>query len=454
LRIRKGMKRKKLPNKRHKGLYLYCNECNKYFTYTKLTVKENDGKVIKKEPKCGKSKSKLSSCKNPEKHRYKSRLHYPGQNKKIISNTLSAETYNEAVIQAIAFEEEFKAKLSFTDVSEDTAKRVYLFDAQIRYLDFLNDIGVPEHKKVNRTDLYIKEIQKSLLLFNEALTKNKVNKKTMLVDRVNDDHVGYFHSYLLNDKEYQNKTYNNKMTDVKGFFKWSIKKFKLNVYNPFDDVRRRTVTVKRDTISENEFKKLLENISPKNGLALIGKTKRNRYKSYLKDGFELALHTGGRREEIVELKWNMIKEIENEPTYIAVSNLKVERQKGDGFNDNVAPKIIPVTKSLFKLLLRLGYNENKGSHEYILEPDRTKTSTAAIMDNLSKGFSHFYKQLDNDRNLQFKCLRKTYLTYLNSTLNGDTKSLSSHTSDEILQRHYIDERIINKAVKELEIFKV
>ncbi len=447
------MKRKKLPNKRHKGLYLYCNECNKYFTYTKLTVKENDGTVIKKEPECGKTKSKLSSCKTPEKHRYKSRLHYPGQNKKIASATLNAETYNEAVIQAIAFEEEFKAKLSFTELPNDTNKRVYLFDAQIRYLDFLNDIGVPEHKKVNRSDHYIKEIQKSLLLFNEALTKNKVNKKTMLVDRVNDDHVAFFHLYLLDDKQYQNKTYNNKMTYIRGFFKWTIKKFKLNIYNPFDDVRRRTVVVKKDTINGKEFMNLLNILSPEKGLIQVGKSTKNRYKSYLKDGFELALHTGGRREEIVELKWNMIKEIENEPTYIAVPNLKVERQKGDGFNDNVAPKIIPITKSLFKLLLRLGYNENKGSHDYILVPDRSKTSASAIMDNLSKGFSHFYKLLNTDRDLQFKCLRKTYLTYLNTTLSGDTKVLSSHSTDDILQKHYIDERIINKAVKELEIFK-
>ncbi|EDP94688.1 hypothetical protein U8527_07000 [Kordia algicida OT-1] len=446
------MKRKKLPSKRHKGLFLYCNECKKYFSYTKTTVKQGNGTVIRKEPECGKSKSKLSRCKSPEKHRYKSRLHYPGQNQRIISNTLNAETYNEAVTQAIAFEEEFKAKLSFTELPYDTNKRVYLFDAQIRYLDFLNDIGVPDHKKVNRSDHYKNEVKRSLLLFNEALTKNKINKKLMLVDMINDTHVGYFHSHLLVDKQYSNKTYNNKMTSVKGFFKWAIKKFKLNIYNPFEDVRKRTVAVKKETISGKEFKDLLAILSPENGIVYEGQTKRNRYKSYLKDGFELALHTGGRREEIVELKWNMIKEIENEPTYIVVPNLKVQRQKGEGFNDNVAPKIIPVTKSLLKLLLRLGYNENKGSHNYILVPDRSKTSTIAIMNNLSKGFSHYYKKLNTDRDLQLKCLRKTYLSYLNSTLSGDTKSLSSHTSDEILQRHYIDERIINRAVKELQIF--
>lgn len=74
----------------------------------------------------------------------------------------------------------------------------------------------------------------------------------------------------------------------------------------------------------------------------------------------------------------MIKEVDDVASYIVVSNFKVERQKGEGFNDNVKPKIIPITKSLFKLLLRLGYNENKGSHDYILAPNRRASTQAMI----------------------------------------------------------------------------
>lgn len=277
------------------------------------------------------------------------------------------------------------------------------------------------------------------------------------MDRISDDHVGYFHSYLLDDKGYFNRTYNNKMNSLRGFFKWAIKEFKLNIHNPFEDVKSRASVINKDTITKTEFLELLEIISPENGKVQTGKTNkksRNRYKPYLKDGLELALHTGGRREEIVELKWTMINEIDGVPTFIEVSNLKVERQKGDGFNDNVAPKIIPITKSLKKLLYRMGYENKRNRPEYLISPDRIGTSSSAIMDNLSKGFSHYYKQLDTGRSLQFKNLRKTYLTYLNSALNNDTKSLSSHTTNEVLQKHYIDERIVNKAVKELNIFDV
>lgn len=65
------------------------------------------------------------------------------------------------------------------------------------------------------------------------------------------------------------------------------------------------MAVKKDTITQQEFKKLLEIISPENGHTTTGITQvkaRNRYKPYLKDAIELALHSSGRREEVVNLK--------------------------------------------------------------------------------------------------------------------------------------------------------
>jgi|GEM_PF-7033732 len=51
--------------------------------------------------------------------------------------------------------------------------------------------------------------------------------------------------------------------------------------------------------------------------------------------------------------------------------------------------------------------------------------------------------------LQMKCLRKTYLTYLNKALKGDAAKLSSHTTNAVLSKHYIDKRIIDSAVSEM-----
>lgn len=449
------MKRKKLPNKKHKGLYIYCNDCQKYFSWTSKSVKNEEGKTEKNEPNCGKKEGKLSSCASSDKHRYKSRIHIPGTKDRKISRTFRATSYSDAVIEAIEFEKEFRLDIKLNSKGRESSRRYYLFDCQIQYIDFLDNVGVPAHQRVQRSEKHIKEVQTCLLLFNESLTKNQVNKKLMLVDKISDEHIGFFHSYLLEDKGYSGKTYNNKMAVLRGFFKWSIEKFKLNIYNPLEKVKSRSTFAKKDTITQKEFQDLLNIISPENGISTtIGKRKttRNRYKPYLKDGIELSLHTGGRREEVADLKWNMIVEQDNVPLYIKIKNLKIERQKGEGYDGEVAPKIIPITKSLKKLLYRMGYENKKGSDEFLLSPDRSKTSTYAIIDNLSKGFSHFYNQLNTGRNLQLKSLRKTYLTYLSATLQGDAKSLSSHTTDAVLQKHYIDERIIDKAVKELDIF--
>ena len=65
--------------------------------------------------------------------------------------------------------------------------------------------------------------------------------------------------------------------------------------------------------------------------------------------------------------------------------------------------------------------------------------------------SSYYKQVNTDKNLQLKSLRKTYLTYLNSAMSSDTKKLSSHTTDEILGKHYVYEKVVNKAIQEMEI---
>lgn len=450
------MRRIKLPANKHKGMLIYCSKCKKHFSWTKKLEKSKDGKTETQEPTCGDTGKKFSQCKSFDKHRYKARVHIPGTKADKLSRTLDTRSYNEAVIKAIEFQNECQEELHGQFHEEiNTGKRTYLVDSQIEYLDFLAGIGVPDHQKVTRTDDYIKEVKKCLLLFNEALTKSKINTKIMRLDRIDDLHVGSYHTYLLQDMVYSNKTYNGKMGALRSFFKWAIKRYELKIQNPFEDVKNRATSTEKKTITKKEFEALLDVISPEKGLVQLGgkaKEVKNMYRDYLRDGIELCLHTGGRREEVVEIKWSMIHEMDGEPAYIMIKNLKVERQLGDGFNENVAPKIVPVTKGLKNILNRLGYTEKRGTDDYIICPDRSGISTKSIMENLSKGFTHYYKQLGTGRELQMKCLRKTYLTYLEAAMKGETPKLSSHTTEEVLHKHYIDEKIIHKAVREVEIF--
>ncbi|WP_170179792.1 tyrosine-type recombinase/integrase [Flavivirga rizhaonensis] len=243
------------------------------------------------------------------------------------------------------------------------------------------------------------------------------------------------------------------MSYLKGFIDWSMQKFNIPSNNPFGSVKKRSTRVRKDIIYKEEYKALLGIIKPK-----LGKKKHNNgktsyfrqlYKPYLKNGIRLALHTGCRGDEVVNMKWNMVHFKKKKPYFIEVNNSKVEHQKGSGFNAMVRPIFIPITKGLLKLLNRMGLNEKKGSDDYILYPERTATSST-IKNNLSKGFTHFYKQLDTGRAITFKHLRKTYLTYLNATIKERTKLLSGHSSNEVLRRYYIDESLISKTAKKIK----
>ncbi len=444
------MKQKKLPTKKHKGLYVYCSKCKKEFSWTsKKTAKGRE------QPKCGDSQSQLSRCKFKQKQRYKTRVHIPGGGNAIVSRVLVSATYNEAVRESISFKQDFMSKLFDSDMpTAKIGRRLYLLDAQIAYLDYLNNVGLAEHQKVKRTIEYLNAQEYAIRLFNNCLKAHNIDKRLITFEDIKDTHVGLFHTYLLETKKYGNATYNTKMNSLKAFFKTTIERQDLNILNVFGKVKSRSSVVNRDTILEKDFKALLEIITPENGKVLVGKKKLSRqlYTPYLKDGFLLGLHTGGRREEIVNLKWNMIHEKDGKPSYIAVSNLKVERNLGDGYNENVKPKIIPITKGLMTVLLDMGYENYKGLDRFLIAPERSKDKTSEYMNKLSRGFGHFYKLLGHDKNLSFKCLRKTYLTYLNLSLGTDAKSMSSHASDDVLKKHYIDERIVSKAVKEVHIF--
>jgi len=53
-----------------------------------------------------------------------------------------------------------------------------------------------------------------------------------------------------------------------------------------------------------------------------------------------------------------------------------------------------------------------GTEDYILDRKDSKATDKTLMDQISKGFSHFYGLLNTGKQIQFKHLRKTYLTYL------------------------------------------
>ena len=90
------------------------------------------------------------------------------------------------------------------------------------------------------------------------------------------------------------------------------------------------------------------------------------YTPYLKDGFKLFLLTGGRREEVVDLRWSDIFITVNGVKFFRIQNLKVVRN----IKKDEVYKYIPINFDLFDLLLEMGYDEKKQTDDFILFPEK------------------------------------------------------------------------------------
>lgn len=107
-----------------------------------------------------------------------------------------------------------------------------------------------------------------------------------------------------------------------------------------------------------------------------------------------------------------------------------------------------------ELLIEMGYNERYMTDDYILCPNR-EMSVKFLMDFLSKLFTHYWKSTGINKNCSLKNLRKTHFTWVNRVMGDETMFLSSHSSNEVLKKFYLDPKlspVIARGAAEIKIF--
>jgi len=124
----------------------------------------------------------------------------------------------------------------------------------------------------------------------------------------------------------------------------------------------------------------------------------------------LFLFTGGRFDEVVNLKWSDIKS-HNVIEYFFVENYKVNLQLKIE-DEHKKNKKFPIFPEFKKFLIKMGYEDKRESNDYILVPNRTIKSKT-ISNQLSKSFSHYRNQCGVSKSLSLKHLRKTYIYLFN-----------------------------------------
>lgn len=418
------MKKLKLGKSRHTGLKIYCSKCNKDNT----------------------------DCNHYDFHQYRVRLHVPGTKNKVKVKTLDTRDYDEAVKLSIDFKKEMEIT-NFQPINQVIIGNDFsIRDGIVLFNDYLEGNHRHAHMKKYVSKGHREETIRYCLLFAESLKKKKIEISRIRPQQVTQTDVSDFYKSL--ETRYHPKTFNNCIHALKALFNYFIDNEGIEMKNPFLVCVLKKVPKHNPTaLTRDEFERILNAVDTANKYKVSPNAKRMKismYKPYLKEAFKLFLLTGGRREEVINLRWSDIVMTMNGTLVFQVHNLKVERiSKKDEIY-----KYIPIGKDLLDLLNELGYAEKSKSNDYILCPNRTQNSIH-MMNSLSRGFTHYKEAAGIDKDISLHNLRKTYITWLNYFMHKETALLTSHSGQKVLDNHYIDKQVINaidKGALEIKVF--
>lgn len=415
-------KLKFLANRAPVGLVIYCSKCVRY----------------------------NPQCNHYDRHEYRARIHIAGTKNSKRIKTLTTRNFDEAVIETIQFKQEMESTGFQKTVVIAKDNEHSLQDAIVLYGRFLRGEYDFAHLKKNVSPGHVKE-QLRFVMYFARIVKKRINLSALRVAEVNQHDVSNFYSWA--SPLYAPRTFNKMFQGLRAFFDFVIKIENVEMQNPFASYQSKALGKgENKSLTKEEFEAILHAVDTANPIKKLGGKGENKsmFRTYLKTGWRLLLCTGARREEVVMLKWNTIFQ-KGDLLFFALHNLKVERAK-DGKKEVM--RYVPIGADLLSLLIELGFEEKKGSDDYILHPNRTE-SPRTIMDVLSKSFSFYKDAAGVQSNVSMKNLRKTYISWIKATLNTDARLITSHSSHEILETHYLDQTILSameKAVLQVRIF--
>lgn len=432
------------PSKKWKGLTVFCYKC-------KTNVSET----------CKETEKPLQRCPFGEKHAFKVYSYIP-RTKIRKTKKLDTRDVNNAIKLAIEFDQEVKGTVAprgvitenkkISNVPNQTPR--LLIHALSRYVGFLNNENVPTQLKEERSTDYVKDIERKLKYLVESLKKKGYDTATFQVDDLNDKVVGDVYDHLKEENKFSPRTFNKHFSYYTAFLKWFSEEY-YPVRGWFARVKKESVNSEPEAITQDENEALLKIITRENGIQKYEsgvKEYRNFYRPYLKDAFRLALQTGSRREELINLKFNGINEENEGSGYIKVENYKVNHIQKRKTEEQKKYIYIPLTASLKELLNELGYEKYKGTDNYILAPEIDSKRNKVLSDLLSRAFTHYYKQLNTGRNLTFKSYRKTYITNLKIYMGKGIKERTGHSTEDVIEKYYLARKELAKSAKDFEVF--
>jgi integrase/ribosomal protein L37E len=417
---------KLLKYKKFTGLHIVCKRCGRHVEV---------------------SQTPYNGCVHPlERQKYKAVLKVNGGRK---TRDLSSLDYDEAIKELLAFKDELSNPFKFiTTTPKVDNKPELLKDCVMMYSDWLENIDVPKHQQVVRSNGYVKSTVRYVLNFTDFLQENKVNLNTFKIYDLTDEIVGKYYEHLEPLCK-SASTHNHNIKALKNFNSYLIDKKGYLIPNYFKDINLQYENANPISVNDADFIKILNTISNVDSVHVFSNGKRkNMYRPYTRDAIELVAFTGMRIEESMILKYSDIV-LDDDGTIHHLIGTDLKFDRAHNWNNSKEPKkvMIPYSKELEALLIRLNYKENLGKDKYLIAGDEN-IKRKTIADQLSDSFSFYKKKASISSNITLKNMRKTFLTKLH-TKTGFVESMGYQRSAKVTLGNYIDKAEVVKKVNEM-----
>lgn len=441
------------PNVKHPGLKIRCTFCDTYVTTT-----------------CLQNGKSLSACSNPSCLEYRSVIHLPNSKHGRRVKTHKTTNLNEAIVEHIKFRDGVKGAAAeekiveaipekkATTTTQEPAKPAeprLLTEWAALFMSHMRDVDTPSHLKQNLSKEYLAELDREMKRLCVCLSKH-VDIRSYPITSIDDTAVGIVCDYLIEEKNFSNRTFNKHINTYATFYAWWQKKTRYGGENFFSKVNRKDIFPDPQTFDNaEEFEAFLSKITPENGYRLYPGTqndKRTVYRPWLKQAYQIALETGARRENLVLLKTSDVIEDETGPVVLRIENIKVNNIMHLVTEEEKRYIPVPITENLKKLIADV-YEKYKttGEDQYLVAPEVTEGRESAMLDIISRAFSHYYKQLNTGKELTFGSLRKAYTTQMEIFTGGRAETVTGHSNRKVL-RHYVVPEIVARAARGFSVF--
>ncbi len=415
---------KQLKYKKFSGLHIVCKGCNRNIEVTQTPYQ---------------------GCNHPiEKQRYKGLYRING---KRTTKDLSSKTYDDAISELLDWKKQLDNPIQFKLTEPKKEKKVELFeDCILMYSDWLENIDVAAHEQKHRSKKYIDETVRYVHKFKHLLTSKGHNLNKLTIQQIDKKIFGEYYGHVK-EKTNSPSTFNHHIRALKNFFKFIVD---VKEYPILNVAKKATLMYENPnpfSIDDKDFIMLLSVVTENDSIQIMkdGK-KRNRYRTWTKDSFELAAYTGMRLEEVAQLKYSDIKLDDNETLdYLEGTDLKFFR--AHNWDNTQAPKTvpIPITPELENLLHRLDYKNNLGADRYLIDGD-CKMSRKSLAKEMSHAFTFFRRKAGLPNNFSIKHLRKTFLTKLDIQ-TGLVESAGYQKTISVIRKNYINARAVSREIK-------